>query len=102
MITLFGREMQIQMNKISCKSCQNCIADKNGCRVYGDNPSISVTKCALDGFRNYKNKPNVGTWVVLNEHNEECALSDDVVREAIIQFMDKYMPHLHGVPQIVR
>jgi hypothetical protein len=63
---------------------------------------MAVTNCALDGFRNYKRRPPVGTWTVLNEKNEPCALSDDVVREAIIQFMEKYMPHLHGTPQVIR
>ena len=89
------------MSKVSCKSCLNC-TDNGGCNVYGDYPNMAVTNCALDGFRNYIKKPPVGTWIVLDENNEQSALSEDVVREAIVQFMEKYMPHLHGVPQMIK
>ena len=89
------------MEKINCKSCTNCI-DENGCAVYGRNPSMAMTNCALDCFRHYNRKPPVGSWVVLNERNEQCVLSEDVVREAIVQFMGKYLPHLHGVPQMIK
>ena len=90
------------MLEINCRSCANCQVEKDCCDVYGNDPSMAVTNCALDGFRNYKKKPPIGTWVVLNENNEECALAEDVVREAIVQFMEKYMPHLHGIPKMIR
>ena len=90
------------MMKPNCRSCYHGVLNQDCCDVYGNDPSMSVTNCALDGFRYYQKKPPVGSWVVLNENNEKCALSDDVVREAIAQFMDKYMPHLHGVPQVIR
>ena len=90
------------MIKLNCRSCFHCITNQDCCDIYGDDPSMAVTNCAVDGFRNYQKKPPVGTWIVLNENNEKCALSDDVVREAIRQFMEKYMPHLHGIPEVIK
>lgn len=90
------------MTKLNCRTCVHCNLNNIDCNVYGNNPSIAVTNCALDGFRNYKKKLPTGTWIVLNENDEECQLSEDVVREAIVQFVDKYFPHLHGVPYMIK
>ena len=39
------------MIEIDCRKCENC---KNGCTLYGHDPSDAVKACAAEGFKNYR------------------------------------------------
>lgn len=42
------------MIEIRCNDCRNCTG--YSCKKYGSDAKESVTRCANDGFKNYKRK----------------------------------------------
>ena len=42
------------MIEVRCIECKNCTG--HSCKKYGSDAKESVTRCANDGFKNYKRK----------------------------------------------